>query len=69
MAQRSVSSQADSEIHTVHNKEKKTNLEVDEETVQLLLAGTAIKVLAAGVQQRAHHADTEQVLRGIQGTG
>lgn len=44
-------------------------LEVDEETVELLLAGAAVEVLPAGVQQGADQPDPEQVLRGVQGAG
>ena len=49
--------------------EEQTYLEVDEETVQLPLAGAAVEVLAAGVEQRAHQADAEQVLRRVQRAG
>lgn len=42
-------------------------LEVDEEAVELPLAGAAVEVLAAGVEQRADHAQAEQVLGGVQG--
>lgn len=49
--------------------EERTYLEVDEEAVELLLAGAAVEVLPAGVQQGAHQADPEQVLRGVQGAG
>lgn len=48
---------------------KSTCLEVDEETVQLPLAGAAVEVLTAGVEQRAHQTDTEQVLWRVKGAG
>ena len=48
---------------------KQTNLEVDEETVQLPLAGAAVEVLAARVEQRADHPEPEQVLGRIQEAG
>lgn len=46
----------------------KTNahLEVNEEAVELLLAGAPIEVLSAGVQQGADQTDAEQVLRRVQ---
>lgn len=50
-------------------RKKQTCLEVDEETVQLLLAGAAIEVLATGVKQGADQADTKQVLWRVQGAG
>lgn len=46
-----------------------THLEVDEETVELPLAGAPVEVLAAGVEQGAHQADAEQVLRRVQRAG
>lgn len=46
-----------------------SDLEVDEEAVELLLAGAAVKVLTAGVQEGADQPDAEQVLRRVQGTG
>lgn len=49
--------------------QEQTCLEVDEETVQLPLAGASVKVLAAGIQQSADQADAEQVLRRVQRAG
>lgn len=46
-----------------------TCLEVDEEAVELLLAGASVEVLAAGVQQCAHQPDAEEVLGGVQRAG
>lgn len=43
-----------------------TDLEVDEEAVQFLLTGAAVKVLTTRLQQDTHQTDTEQVLRRIQ---
>lgn len=54
---------------TARQLEERTYLEVDEETVELLLAGAAVEVLPAGVQQGADQPDPEQVLRGVQGAG
>lgn len=54
---------------TVCQLEEHAYLEVDEETVELLLAGAAVEVLPAGVQQGADQPDPEQVLRGVQGAG
>ncbi len=45
------------------------HLEVKEEAVELLLAGAAVEVLSAGVQQGADQADAEQVLGGSSGLG
>ncbi len=45
------------------------HLEVKEEAVELLLAGAAVEVLSAGVQQGADQADAEQVLGGVQRAG
>lgn len=47
----------------------RTCLEVDEEAVELLLAGAAVEVLAAGVQQGAHQPDAEEVLGRVQRAG
>ena len=44
-------------------------LEEDEETVQLLLAGALVKVLAAGVQQHTHQPQAEEVFWGVQRVG
>lgn len=50
-------------------KHLRTCLEVDEEAVKLLLAGAAVEVLAAGVQQGAHQPDAEEVLGRVQRAG
>ena len=41
-------------------------LKVSEEAVQLLLAGSLVKILAAGVQQHTHQPESQQVLGGVQ---
>ena len=46
-----------------------SDLEVDEEAVELPLAGATVEVLAAGVEQGADEADAEVVLGGVEGGG
>lgn len=55
--------------HKVQALQEVTCLEVDEETVQLPLAGASIEVLAAGIKQGADQADAEQMLWGVQRAG
>lgn len=48
---------------------EQTCLKVDEETVQLPLAGASVKVLSTGIKQGTDQADAEQVLWRVQRAG